>query len=103
MIAQNVGTLPQAAFATSPSAVGSGSSLSQARAPQVLGADAFGTSQIVVRMPNFTSPAAAQGLGATYGMQLVSAFPAFGRYVFNLPSIQVDPGVSADPAIVTVP
>jgi len=103
MIAQNVGTLPQTAFATSPSTVGSVSSLSQSRSPMVLGADAFGTSQIVVRMPNFTSPGVAQNLGATYGMQLVSAFPAFGRYVFNLPSIQVDPGVSSDTAIVTFP
>src|SRR6202049_5002290 len=43
-------------------------------------------------MTPFTSQSGASALGAKYGMQLLTAFPAFGRYIFSLPQIRIGPG-----------
>ncbi len=104
LIAQNVGTLPQAVIVSgAPSAISSTYSLATSREAQVLGAEPFGTSQVMLGMNNFTSPDAADRLGAIYGMQLAGAYPAFGRYLFNLPQIRVDSGTAPDTALVTFP
>src|SRR5258708_7080933 len=39
-------------------------------------------------MSRFTAESAASALGATYGMNLLADFPAFGRYIFSLPQIR---------------
>src|SRR5216683_6008379 len=43
-------------------------------------------------MTPFTSQSGASALGAKFGMQLLTDFPAFGRYIFSLPQIRIGPG-----------
>ena len=104
LIVQNVGTLPQAAIVTNaPSTVSSASALKLPGQAQVLGADPVGAGQVMVRMPAFTTPGAADRLGQTYGMELVGLYPAFGRYLFNLPQIRVEPADTSSRALVFFP
>ena len=42
---------------------------------------------------------AAQSLGDQYGLHLVTYWPSFGRYLYDLPTITVAPGISADTAL----
>ena len=63
------------------------------RSPQVTGVsidnqNGFAT----LTMTPFTSQSGASALGAKYGMQLLTEFPAFGRYIFSLPQIRIGPG-----------
>src|SRR5438067_3554302 len=54
-------------------------------------------------LKRFTTPAAAELLGERYGMQLTASYPAFGRYLYSLPQIRVQPGDSADTALISFP
>ncbi|HYR50155.1 MAG TPA: NEW3 domain-containing protein, partial [Candidatus Eisenbacteria bacterium] len=104
LIVQNVGTLPQAALtARSQSSISSISSFKLPGQAQVLGAVPFGAAQVIVRMPAFTTPGEADRLGQTYGMELVGSYPAFGRYLFNLPQIRVEPAQTSGQALVFFP
>jgi hypothetical protein len=101
LIVPNVGTLPQTAIGAS--SAGSSLSAPSVNMPHrsgVLGMDPVGTSQVALRMTPFTSVETALRLGDSYGMQLVGSYPAFGRYLFDLPEIRVDPTSSPDTAIV---
>ena len=54
-------------------------------------------------MSPFTTESAASALGATYGMNLLADFPAFGRYIFSLPQIRVGPGPELHTATIYFP
>ena len=54
-------------------------------------------------MPPFTSENGASALGAKYGMQLLTDFPAFGRYIFSLPQIRIGPGPQQHTATIYFP
>ena len=74
------------------------------RAPVVVGVsidnqNGFAT----LNMTPFTSANAASALGATYGMQLLTEFPAFGQYIFSLPQIRIGPGPQQHTATIWFP
>src|SRR5229473_4218274 len=74
------------------------------RAPLVVGVsidnqNGFAT----LTMTPFTSANAASALGATYGMRLLTDFPAFGQYVFSLPQIRIGPGPALHTATIYFP
>src|SRR5258708_6004844 len=54
-------------------------------------------------MTPFTSANAASALGATYGMRLLTDFPAFGQYIFSLPQIRIGPGPEQHTATIYFP
>jgi hypothetical protein len=54
-------------------------------------------------MSPFTTENAASALGATYGMNLLADFPAFGRYIFSLPQIRIGPGPEQHTATIYFP
>src|SRR5712664_1234140 len=54
-------------------------------------------------MAPFTSENSASALGSKYGMQLLTDFPAFGRYVFSLPQIRIGPGPELHTATIYFP
>ena len=102
VVAQTLGTLPFALQA--PAQVGSPqATLRLSPGLQILAAVPVGTSQLAVRMAPFTSIDQASQLGDRYGMGLVGASPAFGRYVFSLPQIVVEQGSTRDTATVYFP
>ncbi len=105
VIAQTVGSAPVSTVRGTPSS-GVASAVLGSKAPPVLpvlGSQPWGESQIDVRLPAFTSALAAQQLGDEYGMQLVSYWPSFGTYRYDLPTIDVSPGPSGDTALVMFP
>jgi hypothetical protein len=74
------------------------------RSPQVTGVsidnqNGFAT----LTMTPFTSQSGASALGAKYGMQLLTDFPAFGRYIFSLPQIRIGPGPAQHTATIYFP
>ena len=95
MLVQNVGEFTDPSVATSAASTTSSDTV-QSRGPVVLGADPLGDTQIVVRMAPFTNPLAAQQLGEEYGLHMVGSSPSFGRYVFDLPTIDVAAGPTSD-------
>src|SRR5438034_10066686 len=102
MLVQNVGEFTDPSVATSAASTTS-SDIVQSRGPVVVGADPLGDTQIVVRMAPFTDPLAAQQLGEEYGLHMVGSSPSFGRYVFDLPTIDVAAGPTSDTALVSFP
>ncbi|HEY8810987.1 MAG TPA: hypothetical protein VIO86_00690, partial [Candidatus Dormibacteraeota bacterium] len=61
-----------------------------------------GAGEIVLRFAPFTPASAAEHWAAPYGLELIAANPALGRYVFAVPQIHID-AISPDTAVVTFP
>ncbi len=101
LVVQTLGTLPDAVMG--PGQVAPVRPTFQAVEPRMLGAQRVGETQVVVQLPLFTPVDQAAQFGDRYGLGLEDSFPAFGKYVFNLPQISVQPGTQPGTAVIYFP